>query len=99
MEYEVMLKLDNIIQMLKEQTLLKKEVLNHKEAAQYLSLSPSNVYKHTMNNTIPFYKLNGKLLYFKRTELDAWIFSNRKATIDEVTDKAKKFQLKNGRVK
>ena len=46
------------------------EVLNLEQAAEYVSLSKSAIYKKTSERNIPHFK-QGKKLYFKRSELDA----------------------------
>ncbi len=48
------------------------EVLNLEQAAEYVSLSKSAIYKKTSERNIPHFK-QGKKLYFKRSELDAWL--------------------------
>lgn len=48
------------------------------EAATYLRMSKSSLYKHTMNHTIKFYK-NKKRLYFLIEELDEFINRTPKA--------------------
>jgi len=47
--------------------------LNFVEAAQYLSISQSTLYKLTYQRKIPAHKPSGKLLYFFKHELDEWI--------------------------
>ncbi len=44
-----------------------------KEAAYYLSMSISALYKLTASGAIPHYKPNGKKIFFDKEELDAWI--------------------------
>ena len=90
-------KLESIERMLSEQNMLKKEVLNFNEAAIYLEVSHSHLYKLTSTSTIPAYKPNGKKLYFNRHELDEWLLSNRQVPITEVAEEASQFQLKSGR--
>lgn len=90
-------KLESIERMLSEQNMLKKDVLNFNEAAIYLEVSHSHLYKLTSTSTIPAYKPNGKKLYFNRHELDEWLLSNRQATVTNVKDDAEQFQLKTGR--
>ncbi len=51
--------------------------LNSNEASLYLDISKSYMYRLTMDNTIPFYKPNGKKLYFKKIDLDNWLNSKR----------------------
>lgn len=80
--------LEKLNQLLEQQNLLRKEILTIEEASQYLGISKSNLYKKTSAQRIPHYKPEGKLIYFQREELDAWMLRNRQSTIDEITDKA-----------
>ncbi len=52
--------------------LLQKEILTFEEACLYLGRSASSMYKLTSGRLIPYYQPNGKLIYFKRTEVDEW---------------------------
>lgn len=65
-----------------------KEVLTADEAARYMGVSKSYLYKLTMQGKVPFSKPLGKMCYFNRLELEAWLMSNRQSTIDEISDKA-----------
>ena len=54
-----------------------KEVLTSDEAARYLGVSRSCLYKWTMDRKIPHYKSpTGKLNFFNRAELEAWMQTN-----------------------
>ena len=58
------------------QALLKQKdskPLNFIEAAKYLSISQSTLYKLSYQRKIPSHKPSGKLLYFFKHELDEWI--------------------------
>lgn len=90
-------KLESIEKMLTEQNMLQKEVLNFNEAAIYLEVSHSHLYKLTSTSKIPAYKPNGKKLYFNRLELNDWLLSNRQTSIAEIQERASSFQLKSGR--
>ena len=68
-----------------------KEVLTTSECAKYMGVSRSTLYKMMMRREIPHYKPNGKLCYFSRAELEAWLMSNRVATSDEIRDKAQAY--------
>lgn len=92
-------KLESIEKMLTEQNMLQKEVLNFNEAAVYLEVSHSHLYKLTSTGTIPAYKPNGKKLYFNRQELNKWLLSNRQASISDIEEEVSKFKLKSGRAK
>ena len=67
-----------------ENLYLQKNVLTFEDACKYCGISSSKMYKHTSSNNIPFYKPEGKLIYFKREELDEWLLRNRQSTIEEM---------------
>jgi len=90
-------KLDSITRMLREQNLLKKEVLTFSEATDYLSVSSSHLYKLTSNNVIPFYKPNKKKIFFKRSELDTWLTSHRIEASSAIDDEAEEYLMRNGK--
>lgn len=73
-----------------EQNLLQKEVLTLSEAAKYLGISKPTLYKLTSEHRISFYKPMGKV-YFKRSELEAWIFSNKQTSSNELDEKLTDF--------
>jgi excisionase family DNA binding protein len=64
-----------------------KEVLNLDQAAEYVSLSKSAIYKKTSQRNIPHFK-QGKKLYFKRSELDAWLTDLKVSTNEEIEKEA-----------
>ena len=76
--------------------LCTKEVLTTDEAAKYLGVSKSYLYKLTMQQKIPHYKPLGKMCYFNRQELEQWLQSNRIATGDEISQKAQSYCMKKG---
>lgn len=71
-----------------------KEVLTSEEAAKYMGISRSYLYKLTMTGEIPHYKPMGKMCYFNRSELEQWLQSNRYATRDEVSQKANTYCMR-----
>ena len=86
-------------ELLEENALLKKEILTFEEATKYLGLSKSNLYKRTSLNQIPFYKPGGKLIYFRKTDLDDFMLRNRQSTVDEIRENAANFKLNDRRSK
>jgi excisionase family DNA binding protein len=52
------------------------------EASVVLRLKRSTVYAHTSNRTIPHYKRGGRL-YFRRSELLAWLVEGRRPVINQ----------------
>lgn len=75
-----------------------KEVLTSDEAARYMGVSKSYLYKLTMNQQIPHFKPMGKMCYFNRQELEQWLQSNRIATAVEVEQRAVNYLI-SGKVK
>jgi excisionase family DNA binding protein len=73
-----------------------KEVLTSDEAAKYMGVSKSYLYKLTMQQKIPHYKPMGKMCYFNRLELEEWLQANRVATTDELSRMAQKISVKGG---
>lgn len=73
-----------------------KEVLTSEEAAKYMGISKSYLYKLTMKQQIPHFKPMGKMCYFNRLELEQWLQSNRVATETEISQKAQSFCMKGG---
>lgn len=65
-----------------------KEVLTSEETARYMGISKSYLYKLTMRREIPHYKPLGKMCYFNRREIEAWLQSNRAASDTELTSQA-----------
>ena len=68
-----------------------KAVLTVDEAARYMGIAKSTLYKMMMRREIPYSKPNGKVCFFDRQELEAWLMSNRVATADEIRDKAEAY--------
>lgn len=64
-----------------------KQIIRAAEAADMLGISLSTLYKWTMMRIIPHMK-KGKLLFFKREELEEWLLSSRVKTEDEIEQEA-----------
>lgn len=77
-------KLTEIANKLDEQNLLKKSVLNFNDTCKYIDVSESHLYKLTSTKQIPHFCPQGKKLYFKREELDAWLQRNRQTSNEEI---------------
>lgn len=69
------------------------KILNRKpftldQAVEYTGLAKSYFYKLTSQNLIPYYKPCGKKLYFKKRDLDNYIFRNRIPINEDILKKA-----------
>jgi excisionase family DNA binding protein len=73
---------------------LSKEIYNFSEACTFLDYSKSYLYKLTHTRMIPHFKPNGKKIYFKRTDLEAWLLRNRVKTADEIEQEAIDYTMK-----
>lgn len=51
---------------------MQKEVMNIREASQYLGISPDTLYKYVYSDRVPAFKL-GNRWRFKKTILDSWM--------------------------
>ena len=65
--------------------LTTKTVLNFKEACEYTGLKPSYMYKLTHTGQVKFYKPFGKVLFFRREELEELL--TRKSDNEKVKNK------------
>ena len=66
-----------------------KQVLNSEEAAIFLGMARSSLYKMTHRHEIPFYRPNGKVIYFEKEELIKWMRSCRESSEKEIDEAAK----------
>ena len=66
-----------------------KEVLNLEEAALFLGISKSSLYKMTHNQIIPYFKPNNKMVYFEKTELLKWLRQNPVASQAQISEEAR----------
>lgn len=73
-----------------------KEVLTSDEAARYMGILKSYLYKLTMRQQIPHYKPMGKMCYFNRIELEQWLQSNRVSTDTEINQQAQAYCMEKG---
>lgn len=64
-----------------------KTIIRAAEAADMLGISMSTLYKWSMRRNIPHMK-KGKLLFFKREELEEWLQDSKVKTEDEIEQEA-----------
>ena len=87
MENELLEKL-NIIE--RNTLLAAKNMLTFDDVSLLTGLSKGTLYKLTSSHKIPYYKPNGKLVYFKRSEIEEWQAQNRVESVDEAMSAAQK---------
>jgi len=91
METKVLEKLSKIESLYQQQP---EQILSFNETCSFLGYSKSYLYKLTHARRIPHYKPNGKKLYFKRTDLEAWLLRNRVKTADEIEQESNDYVVK-----
>jgi excisionase family DNA binding protein len=67
---------------------MEKIFLTISEVSNYLSIKPSTLYAWVKTGEIPYYRL-GKMVRFKKEDIDAWMESHRENGVD-VDKKARK---------
>jgi len=93
LEQQILDRLITIEQQLQNQFLCNKEILTFQEFCQFCGISESYGYKLTSSQQVPHFKPGGKRLYFRRTELEQWMLSNRVETIENLHQQADQFTL------
>lgn len=56
------------------------------EVADYLGVRPSTIRAWIKSKGMPHYRVGGKLLKFKRSEIDKWINTGESAKVDETNN-------------
>ena len=74
---------------------MEKKILTIENVAEMLGVSKSYVYKLTSKRILPHYKPMGKVVYFKREDIEDWIFRNRMTTDEELEMQAVNYCNKN----
>lgn len=91
------LKVYKKLEELEKLTLLSaKEMFTIDEASKYLGMSKDYLYIMTCKKQIPYYKPNGKRLYFKKAELNEWLQRNRVNSVEEAESSAALYIAKKG---
>lgn len=67
---------------------MTRSFIQLKEAAKYLGITEGYLYKLVHFRKIPYYRPNGKKLFFNVAELDAWVAAGRVATSEELATAA-----------
>jgi excisionase family DNA binding protein len=76
--------MEDIRDKLDESTRRHKQILNVDDLAAYTGLSRSYIYRLCSKREIPHYKIKGRSVFFKRSEIDKFLLSNPVATLDQL---------------
>jgi excisionase family DNA binding protein len=72
----------------------ENQIMDIDEVAAYIKVAKATVYGMTHQDILPYYK-SGKKLYFKKDEIDEWVFSHRNKTREEIEKSASEYIRKN----
>jgi len=90
-------RLENLLLTGKEDGTVLKEMLTIEEAAEYMGISKSSLYKMNMRNELPTYRPGGKRIYLKRSEINEWMSSQRRDSKAEIEQQAVAYLAKQAR--
>jgi excisionase family DNA binding protein len=76
-------KLDRILGLLLDQN---DKPMSVREVCKYLNITSSHIYKMTSLKIIPYHKPNGKLIYFRKSEIDEWVYRKRISSKNESSE-------------
>lgn len=77
---EVLEQLKKVQLDLKKLQYLENELLSFEAVREYLSLSKSDLIEMINDKKIPFYSTEGQNIYFRKSELEYFIFSGKFST-------------------
>ncbi|MGC4041206.1 MAG: helix-turn-helix domain-containing protein [Flavobacterium sp.] len=80
----------------KEQYLVK-EILTFNEASEFLTLSKSALYKLTSKKEITYFSPGGKMIYFKKSDLENWIFNSKITSVEGIDLEVEKYLSRNSK--
>jgi excisionase family DNA binding protein len=75
----------------------QKNVLTFDETSHFTGLSKSFLYKLTSTRRVPHYKPHGKVIYFDRSQVEAWLLQNPIKTADTIEKEACSYVILNNR--
>ena len=81
--------------MMTEQADTGSEFMNTKEAAFFLRIAVNTLHKWTSRGTLPHFKPNGRVILFRKKDLEAWVNEGRVMTAQELAEAAR--SIKGGR--
>lgn len=71
----------------------ERNLMTTTEAARYIGVKPSYLYKMMMRCAIPYYKPGGKLCFFAKEDLDVWLKRVRVKSQDEIDSEASRYLI------
>ncbi|WP_430972641.1 helix-turn-helix domain-containing protein [Sunxiuqinia rutila] len=94
---ELLQRIEERQQSIENLILSQKDVLTFEEAATYMGISKSHLYKMTMLGSLEFYKPRGKMIYFELESINRFLLQNRISPADEIQARASTYVSLNNR--
>ena len=86
--FNKVMELENRVKQMEDLLNQTKDTLTVEEAAKFMGMARSTLYKMTSENVIPFYRPNGKMIYFEKSVLTDWMHQNRVYSKTEIAEEA-----------
>ena len=84
MQKEILSRLDEIQASIRDLRQASERPMSLDEAATYLHVSKSHAYQLTSKGLIAHFKPAGKRIFFRKSDLDAYLLRNRRASESEL---------------
>lgn len=91
-DMKLLSRIERIEKFLTDSNLSQKELLTIEEASDFLGFKKSYLYRLTSERKLPFYK-PGHKVFFKKSELEDWVFRNREKPDSEIKLQAMNFSV------
>lgn len=85
---------DELEQIKKYTLLFAKNYLTVSDVCAYTGLSKYQIYQKMKEKVFPYFKPSGKYAYFLKSDIDAWLGSNRIAPMSELKSQAASYCVK-----
>ena len=72
-----------------------RDVYDAKDAAEYLRVTKSSIYQLVFHRKLATYRPSGKKLYFRKSDLDAYVFRNKQIADGDARELADKILTAN----
>lgn len=79
-------KIDELVQLVRLQNTLQKDVLDINDAVLFTGYRKSTLYKKCHTGELAYYKPSGKKIFFKKKDLEDFIFQYRIKSNQEIRD-------------
>lgn len=84
----------DVLRRIEANTLLAaKKVLTLDDMVIFTGLSKTHLYKLTHTRAIPFYRPNGKNLYFDKMEIENWLKQGKVDSVSEIDQQATNYLI------